>query len=70
MTEYIDLFEANIKRNRDEYGYCVNCRKGLWGVLAPTKEEAEREARRYFAQYFSDGEYDTEQAQHRLEETP
>ena len=35
----------------------IDCVKGLWGVNAPTLERAEIEARHYFRQYFSDGEY-------------
>lgn len=35
----------------------VDCKKGLFGVSAPTKEQAMKEARHYFVQYFEDGEY-------------
>ena len=38
-------------------GYSIECKKGLWGVYAPTKQEAEREAKHYFVRYFLDGEY-------------
>ena len=38
-------------------GYTVKCKKGLWRVDAPSKRKAEQEARHYFAQYFTDGEY-------------
>ncbi len=34
------------------------CKKGLWGVSAPTKKSAKDEGRHYFQQYDSDGEYD------------
>ena len=44
-------------RRKSKHGYIVRCKKGLWGVEAPTKEESEREARHYFALYFGDGEY-------------
>lgn len=54
-----DLFEMNIKRKKTKYMYEINCRKGLWGVSAANKDDAEREARHYFAQYFQDGEYNT-----------
>ena len=40
-------------------GVEIKCNKGLWSVYASTLKEAEREAKHYFAQYFSDGEYDT-----------
>lgn len=43
---------------KTKYGYSVRCKKGFWGVDAPTLEEAEREAHRYFMQYFAYGEYD------------
>lgn len=36
----------------------IYCKKGLWAVNAPTKEQAEMEARNYFRQYYFDGEYD------------
>ena len=38
-------------------GYSAKCKKGLWRVDAPTKEQAEKEGRYYFSQYFLDGEY-------------
>ena len=44
-------------RKKTKHGYMVKCRKGLWRVDAPTKEDAEREAQHYFALYFGDGEY-------------
>lgn len=40
------------------FGHEIYCKKELWGVCAPTKEQAEIEARNYFRQYYSDGEYD------------
>jgi hypothetical protein len=36
----------------------ISCKKGLWGTSAPTKEQALSEAKHYFWQYYSDGEYD------------
>lgn len=35
----------------------VRCKKGLWAVDAPNKEQALREARHYFVQYYADGDY-------------
>lgn len=35
----------------------IKCKKGLWSVDAPTLDGAEREAKRYFQQYYHDGEY-------------
>jgi len=55
--EIDEAFKKNITIKDTGYGFEVNCRKGLWGVVAPTKEEALREARHYFVQYFMDGEY-------------
>jgi hypothetical protein len=56
-----DEFEAAYKKwtilRRGKNGYIVRCKKGLWGVEAPTQEEAERKSRHYFALYFGDGEY-------------
>jgi len=37
--------------------WSIDCRLGLWGVEAPTREQALQEAFRYFEQYKSDGEY-------------
>lgn len=39
-------------------GYEIQCRLGLWAVSAPTQEQADREARRYFIQYYEDEEYE------------
>ncbi len=36
----------------------VECRLGLWGVTAPTEQQALSEAYHYFVQYEEDGEYD------------
>lgn len=44
---------------KTQYGYEISCAKGLWGVCAPTADQADREAKHYFVQYFSDGEYST-----------
>jgi hypothetical protein len=40
------------------HGRTITCRLGLWRVDAFTAEEAEREAIRYWVQYWQDGEYD------------
>lgn len=60
-TEQIEIKEAYkkwTKRKVTEHGVTVECVKGLWRVTAPTEEEAERESRHYFAQYFCEGEYE------------
>jgi hypothetical protein len=49
--------EQHIKRRKLKDGYQISCRKGLWKVIAPNQQIAEREANRYWFQYFSDGEY-------------
>lgn len=58
VPEMEALFKANTVRKKSKSGYSIRCIKGNWGVTAPTKEEAEREARHYFGQYLADGEYD------------
>ena len=35
----------------------INCKLGLWGVDAPTLQQAVDEAKCYFSQYKLDGEY-------------
>lgn len=57
---YQEIDEAYIKHTKHtkKYGrYQIDCKKGLFGVDAPNKEQAEREAKHYFIQYFMDGEY-------------
>ena len=51
------LFKKVTKHRRSKDGYSIDCVKGLWGVYAPTKEIAMREAVHYFVQYESDDEY-------------
>lgn len=54
----VESFEKNTKYKVTKDGrHEVNCNKGLFGVSAPTKEQAMKEARHYFIQYFKDGEY-------------
>ena len=36
----------------------IHCKRGFWGVSAASEDEAMREAKHYFVQYFEDGEYD------------
>ena len=50
-------FEKNTNYKISRFGHEINCIKGLWGVCAPTKAQAESEAMHYFMQYFEDGEY-------------
>jgi hypothetical protein len=54
----VEAFEKNTKYKVTKDGrHKVDCKKGLFGVSAPTKEQAMKEARHYFMQYFVDGEY-------------
>lgn len=54
MSTFDELVIYTTTGNRHRF----DCPKGLWGVDAGCKEEAEREARHYFMQYDADGEYD------------
>jgi hypothetical protein len=51
------LFNKWTVRRKTRNGYRISCRNHLWAVYDPDKEEAEREAKHYFAQYLEDGEY-------------
>ena len=54
----VESFDKNTTYKVTKHGqHTVDCKKGLFGVSAPTKEEAMKEARHYFIQYFEDGEY-------------
>lgn len=51
-------FNRCVTRKKTKSGYYeIECKLGLWGVMAPTKKEAENEAKYYFSQYKLDGEY-------------
>lgn len=52
-----NAFKTWTTTRKTKHGYSIRCKKGFWGVDASTREEAEREAKYYFAQYFADGEY-------------
>lgn len=53
----MDDFHKFTKYKASTFDHKISCVKGLWEVIAPTKEQAEREGRHYFNQYFADGEY-------------
>ncbi len=54
----IDMaFEKNTVLVEKKGRVSVECKKGLWSVDAPNKQQAMREARHYFVQYYADGEY-------------
>ena len=50
-------FNRCVIRKKLKDGYRIDCKMGCWGVTAPTKKEAEHEAKYYFSQYKLDGEY-------------
>ena len=56
LTEF-QKFEKCTKVKQSKGRVTVDCVKGLWGVDAPTLEQAIDEAKHYFLQYLSDGEY-------------
>ena len=58
MVLFDIVFHQHTRSRKTKNGYSIRCKKGLWSVTAPTKSQAEREAMRYFTQYFEDGEYD------------
>ena len=55
--EFQGGFEKNTISRKTKNGYSVKCRKGLWAVSGPNKKFVEKEAMRYFVQYYMDGEY-------------
>ena len=57
VFNYEKLFCKFTSQRKTKDGFCVKCKKGLWRVDAPSKRKALTEARRYFAQYYADGEY-------------
>lgn len=50
-------FNRCVNRKKLKGSYEIECKMGLWGVIAPTKKQAEQEAKYYFSQYKLDGEY-------------
>ena len=56
--DYLKAFKTNTRTRKIKDGYSCKCNLGLWGVIAPTKEQALLEGSYYFSQYYSDGEYD------------
>lgn len=51
-------YENCITRTVDKRGSLeIACKKGLWAVAGMDREKVESEARRYWIQYFTDGEY-------------
>lgn len=54
----IGVFERCVNRTVSGGQFQIKCKLGLWGVTAPSFESADNEARHYWIQYYSDGEYD------------
>jgi len=53
-------FEQCIERKLMKDGSMeIHCKQGLWSVSGADHYFVEREARRYWIQYFEDGEYNT-----------
>lgn len=58
-NEIDDCFIKNTETKMMKNGRVeIHCKRGLWGVDAPTYAEAMHEAKHYFIQYYEDGEYD------------
>lgn len=54
LDEAFDKFTImSIKMGR----FAIKCKKGILAVDVPTKSQAVREEKHYFAQYYADGEY-------------
>lgn len=58
MTDLDKEFAKNVSCKTTEFGYEISCKKDLWGVECKDQKTAFREAKHYFQQYWSDGEYD------------
>jgi hypothetical protein len=59
MSALNDKFEKCVERKLMKDGSTeIHCKMGLWGVSGQDKEAIEKEARNYWIQYFSDGEYE------------
>ena len=50
-------YEANTTHTVEDGRHSIQCKKGLFGISAPTLREATQEALPYFKQYYADGEY-------------
>ena len=55
----MQMVEAHVRRRKLKNGYQIACCQGLWKVIAPNQQIAEREAYHYWFQYFHDGEYES-----------
>ena len=58
MNKFMDAkFKQHTVTKKADGRVSIDCKKGLWGVNAPTMKQAMIEAKHYFLQYWSDGEY-------------
>ena len=57
LTEFEKFNKCVIVQKHRDGLTNINCKLGLWGVSAPTMQEAVDEAKHYFLQCLSDGEY-------------
>ena len=58
MNEFMDAKFKELTTIKKYKGRCsINCKRGLWGVYANSEQQAMIEAKHYFVQYWSDGEY-------------
>lgn len=52
------IFMHDFYHTTGETAYGIGCKKGLWMVEGTDKEYVRSQAKHYFIQYWSDGEYD------------
>lgn len=57
LAETGDAFDDIVIHRLKNGRHIYECPKGLWEVSSPERIVAECEARHYFQQYYSDGEY-------------
>ena len=58
MSKRLTAFElCTVVRKSGKGQHQIDCVKGLWGVSGSNKQRVLVEARRYFFQYYFDGEY-------------
>jgi hypothetical protein len=53
-----DPFNRCVVRHYRSGWHEIKCCLGLWSVTGPAGESLDNEARRYWIQYYQDGEYD------------
>jgi hypothetical protein len=58
MNRTLEMFRLCTVRNEGNGFFRIECKLGLWGIEAPSRSEALKEAFRYWFQYLGDGEYD------------